>query len=215
MIYFPASPWLRSRVPTMSTPTSRSRHSRSGSSTLGVRPTRRTGRKTVGKGGIVSGFLSAVILAPDDGIGVVVFSNTGGLDGRGASEPLAAALLRRLLGLPDQAIRTDIPARPETWHEICGWYSPDPGPVTNLFLRAPMGAGAEVMVRGNLSHTSTGPAAPGAQRFPAGPNDASPGSRSSHPAGSRGPAAAGRGRRTPARWRCSGRWCRCTGSRAR
>ena len=44
-------------------------------------------------------------------------------------------------------IRTDIPARPEAWSEICGWYSPDPGPVTNLFTRALMGAGAEVTVR--------------------------------------------------------------------
>jgi len=79
------------------------------------------------------------------------------VSGRGASEPLAAALLRRLLGLPDQAIRTDIPARPETWHEICGWYTPDPGPVTNLFVRAPMGAGAEVMVRaGHLGRLNPG-----------------------------------------------------------
>ena len=53
-----------------------------------------------------------------------------------------------LLGLPDQAIRTDIPARPETWSELCGWYSPDPGPVTNLFTRALFGAGAEVTVHG-------------------------------------------------------------------
>lgn len=52
--------------------------------------------------------LSAMVLAPDAGIRVVVFSNTGGLDGRGVSEPLAAALLRRLLGLPDEAIRTAV-----------------------------------------------------------------------------------------------------------
>jgi hypothetical protein len=106
-----------------------------------------SGHKTVGKTGIVSGFHCAIVLAPEDGIGVVVLSNTGGLDGRNATAPLAAALLRRQLGFPDQAIRTDIPAPPETWSEICGWYSPDPGPVTNLFTRALMGAGAEVTVR--------------------------------------------------------------------
>ncbi len=105
-----------------------------------------SGHPTIGKTGIVSGFHSAIVLAPQDRIGVVVLSNTGGLDGRNATAPLAAALLRRRLGLPDQAIRTDIPARPETWTEICGWYSPDPGPVTNLFTRALMGAGAEVTV---------------------------------------------------------------------
>jgi CubicO group peptidase (beta-lactamase class C family) len=105
------------------------------------------GHKTVVKTGIVSGFHSAMALAPDEGIGLIVFSNTGGLDGRGAPEPLAPAVLRRLLGLPIDPIRTDIPPRPETWSEICGWYSPDAGPVTNLFSRALVGAGAEVVVR--------------------------------------------------------------------
>jgi CubicO group peptidase (beta-lactamase class C family) len=98
--------------------------------------------------GIVSGFLSDMVLAPDDGLGVVVFSNTGGLDGRGAPELLAPALVRRVLGLPDAAIRTDLPARPERWSELCGRYSPDAGPVTNLFVRAAIGAGYEVTVRG-------------------------------------------------------------------
>jgi CubicO group peptidase (beta-lactamase class C family) len=115
---------------------------------LGFEPNVESGHPTVWKTGVVSGFLSAMVVAPDDRLGIVVFSNTGGLDGRGAAEPLAAALLRRLLSLPDQAIRTDIPPRPETWSEICGWYSPDPGPVTNLFMRALWGAGAEVLVRG-------------------------------------------------------------------
>jgi CubicO group peptidase (beta-lactamase class C family) len=113
---------------------------------LGFEPGEESEHATVGKTGIVSGFLSAMVLAPDDGIGIVVLSNTGGLDGRGVSEPLAAALLRRRLGLPDAAIRADIPVRPESWSELCGWYSPDPGPVTNLFVRALMGAGAEVTV---------------------------------------------------------------------
>ncbi len=115
---------------------------------LGFEPGEEGGHRTVGKAGIVSGFLSAMVLALDAGIGVVVFSNTGGLNGRIAPELLASALLRRLLGLPDQVIRTDIPARPETWSEVCGWYSPDAGPVTNLFVRALVGAGAEVTVRG-------------------------------------------------------------------
>jgi CubicO group peptidase (beta-lactamase class C family) len=102
--------------------------------------------KTIAKTGIVSGFHSAMVLAPEGRIGVVVLSNTGGLDGRNVTAPLAAALLRRRLGLPDHAIRTDIPGRAEVWSEICGWYSPDPGPVTSLFTRALMGAGAEVTV---------------------------------------------------------------------
>ena len=104
-------------------------------------------RRTVGHDGIVPGFLSEMLLAPDDGVGVVVLGNTGGLDGRGAPEPLGVALVRRLLGLPDEAVHCDVPAHPETWHELCGWYGPDPGPVTNLFTRAFLGAGAEVTVR--------------------------------------------------------------------
>jgi hypothetical protein len=77
-----------------------------------------------------------------------VLANTGGLDGRGAPETLAITLLRRLLGLPDQAIRTDLPARPETWSELCGWYGMAPGPLTNAFNRLTFGVGVEVAVRG-------------------------------------------------------------------
>ncbi len=106
------------------------------------------GHKTVGKTGILSGFHSAMALAPGEGIGVIVFSNTGGLDGRGAPIPLATMLLRLLLGLSVDPIRIDIAPRPETWSEICGWYGLAPGPVTNLSLRALMGAGAEVVVQG-------------------------------------------------------------------
>ncbi len=43
-----------------------------------------SGHKTIAKTGIVSGFHSAIVLAPEDRIGVVVLSNTGGLDGRNA-----------------------------------------------------------------------------------------------------------------------------------
>ena len=133
------------------------------------------GQRTVSKTGIVSGFHSAMALAPDKGIGVVAFSNTGGLDGRNATEPLAATLLRRLLGLPANVLRTDIPPRPETWSEICGWYSPTPGPVTNLFPRALMGAGAEVIVEGG--HLTLKPLTPipamrhGFRLYPDDPDD--------------------------------------------
>jgi CubicO group peptidase (beta-lactamase class C family) len=115
---------------------------------LGFELARNRHHRVVRKGGTMSGFLSAFSLAPDEGVGVVVLTNTGGLDNRGIAEPLAGALLRQLLGLPDTAVRTDIPPHPEIWHELCGWYAPDPGPVTNLFTRATLGAGVEVAVRG-------------------------------------------------------------------
>ncbi len=103
--------------------------------------------RIVGHDGTVSGFLSAITLAPDDNVGVVVLANTGGLDGRGAPLPLADALLRRLLGLPDDQFPADLPAHPEVWADICGWYSPPPGPMTNRFTRLVMGAGVEARVR--------------------------------------------------------------------
>jgi hypothetical protein len=114
---------------------------------LGFEPHEEHGRMLVGKGGTVSGFLSALKMAPDEQVGVVVLTNTGGLNNRGVPEPLAAALTRRLLRLPDDPVRDDIAPRPEVWGALCGWYAPDAGPVTNLFLRLGMGAGVEVAVR--------------------------------------------------------------------
>ena len=133
------------------------------------------GHKTVGKVGTLSGFHSAISLAPREGIGVVVFSNTGGLDGRGAPTPLATMLIRLLLGLSVDPIRIEVPPRPENWAEICGWYGLAQGPVTNLFMRALMGAGAEVVVQGG--HLMLKPLTPipamrrGFRLYPDDPND--------------------------------------------
>jgi CubicO group peptidase (beta-lactamase class C family) len=84
------------------------------------------GRRTVGHDGIWPGFLSQVVMAPDDGVGVVAFANTGTLSGQGAPVPLGFALLRDALGLPDDGVRTDPPERPEQWRDVCGWYAPAP-----------------------------------------------------------------------------------------
>jgi CubicO group peptidase (beta-lactamase class C family) len=113
---------------------------------LGFDLLRESGVTTVSKGGTMDGFLSQLVLAPDEGTGLVVLTNTGGLSAQGAAMPLGTALLRVLLGLPEDPLRADIPPRPEVWSELCGWYAPAPGPVTNLFTRALMGAGAEVVI---------------------------------------------------------------------
>jgi CubicO group peptidase (beta-lactamase class C family) len=89
------------------------------------------GRWTVGHDGIWIGFLSDMVLAPADGIGVLAFANTGGFDRRGAPVPVANALLRGLLGLPDDAVRTDVPGQPEVWSDLTGWYSFGPGVLTD------------------------------------------------------------------------------------
>jgi CubicO group peptidase (beta-lactamase class C family) len=133
------------------------------------------GHQTIEHGGVVAGFLSTIVLAPDDGIGVIVLTNTGRLDARGIAEPLAGALLRVLLDLPEGALRTDLAPHPEVWHELCGWYGPDPGPVTNLFSRALVGVGAQVHVRdGHLELRTLTPVAglrEGLRLYPDDPDD--------------------------------------------
>jgi CubicO group peptidase (beta-lactamase class C family) len=105
------------------------------------------GHRTVGHDGIWTGFLADLVLAPDEGIGVLAFANTGGFDGRGAPVPVANALLRRLLGLADDAVRSDVPEQPRIWGDLCGWYALGPGVFTDPQPRALLGAGVEVVVR--------------------------------------------------------------------
>lgn len=106
------------------------------------------GRRVAAKDGVVSGFLAAMALAPSAGTGVLALANTGGLSGRGAAIEVVGAVLRELLDLPENPVRHDIAPRPDVWRQLCGWYAPAPGVVTNLFTRALMGAGAEVLVEG-------------------------------------------------------------------
>ena len=103
----------------------------------------------VGHDGIWTGFRTDMVLTPDAGIGVLAFANTGSFDPRGAPVPVADALARSLLGLPKDAVRTDVPEHPEVWRELCGWYSFGPGVLTDPQPRMMLGAGAEVVVRHN------------------------------------------------------------------
>jgi CubicO group peptidase (beta-lactamase class C family) len=105
------------------------------------------GHRTVGHDGIWKGFLSNMVLAPGEGIGVLAFANTGGFDRRGAPVPVANALLRSLLGRPDDAVRTDVPENPRIWSDLTGWYSFGPGVLTDPQPRLMLGSGVEVVVR--------------------------------------------------------------------
>jgi CubicO group peptidase (beta-lactamase class C family) len=103
------------------------------------------GHRAVEHQGILPGFNSQIFLAPDDGVGVVAFTNGA----RGAMLWLpeeASGLLRQLLGVPDEVIRADVPQHPEVWDDLCGWYRL-PGPLTDVRVRSMIGAGAEVFVR--------------------------------------------------------------------
>jgi CubicO group peptidase (beta-lactamase class C family) len=100
---------------------------------------------TVGHDGIWLGFHSALVLAPDQGTGVVAFANTGPFSPLAAAGPVASAVLRSILGLPGDAVRTGVPEQPWAWRELCGWYSLGPGVLTDPQPRM-LGA-VEVAVR--------------------------------------------------------------------
>jgi CubicO group peptidase (beta-lactamase class C family) len=101
------------------------------------------GHRTVGHDGGWPGFVSTMVVAPDDGLAVLAFTNAGSVTPGRVSD----AVLREILGVAADGPRRDVPEHPEVWGGICGWYGPDPGPLTNARVRMFMGAGAEVIVR--------------------------------------------------------------------
>ena len=102
------------------------------------------GHLAVEHDGILPGFDAQIFLAPDDGVGVMAFAN-GARRGMHWLAPEAGGLLRRLLGVPDPVIRTDVPHHPEIWADLCGWYRFSAHPTDPA--RFAIGAGAEVFVR--------------------------------------------------------------------
>jgi CubicO group peptidase (beta-lactamase class C family) len=103
------------------------------------------GHRIVSHDGIWHGFHAAMMLAPDDGVGVLAFANTGPFSPLSAAAPAASSVLRGLLGLPADVVRTGIPEQPWVWHQLCGWYSLGPGLLVDPQPR--MLGGAEVAVR--------------------------------------------------------------------
>jgi hypothetical protein len=100
----------------------------------------------VGHDGILPGFNSMLLVAPDDGLAVIAFTNGS----RGAflwMETEFHRLLRHLLDAPVETIRADIPHRPDIWHELCGRYR-SPAHISDLRQRLAIPGGVEVLVRG-------------------------------------------------------------------
>jgi CubicO group peptidase (beta-lactamase class C family) len=102
------------------------------------------GHLAVEHDGILLGFDSQIFLAPDDGVGVMAFAN-GARRGFHWLTPEVGGILRHLLGVPDEEMRTDVPQHPEIWGDLCGWYHfsahlTDP-------TKLAFGAGVEVFVR--------------------------------------------------------------------
>lgn len=98
-------------------------------------------------GGGWPGFTSAMVFAPDDGVGVLAFTNVTTLL---APRVIAMRLLRRALGLPEPASRLPRPGvleRPFVRSELVGAYGPHPGLLTNVRAWLAFGGEAHVSVR--------------------------------------------------------------------
>lgn len=103
------------------------------------------GHRIVGHEGILPGFNSVSLVAPDDGVGLIGFTN--GSRGAMAWLPFELGrLLHRVLGVPDEGVRSDVAHHPEIWADLCGRYE-FPKRVSDLRNRIVLGAGAQVFVR--------------------------------------------------------------------
>ncbi len=103
--------------------------------------------RVAGHDGGWPGFISALLVAPDAGLGVLAFTNTtSGL----APHSLTERALARLLGVPDDADteRRAVPASPHLWPELAGIYKPLPGLGTNFRSWQLLGGEVEVGVQG-------------------------------------------------------------------
>jgi len=96
--------------------------------------------------GLMPGFSSQMMLAPDDGIGLVALTN-GAHAAKAWLVTEMAGVLRQILGVPDDAVRSDVAQHPEVWPQLCGWYAfrGSPRDVQRWFI-----AGADVRVRSGL-----------------------------------------------------------------
>jgi len=103
--------------------------------------------RVCGHDGNVPGFASALLVAPDDGVGTIALTNTSSFIG---AHLLAAACLRAALGEPDPArepLGSKVEPRLHLWPELVGAYAPLPGFLTNLRSWQLTGGEAEVFVR--------------------------------------------------------------------
>lgn len=102
--------------------------------------------RTAGHDGNVPGFASALLTAPDDGVGVIVLTNTASFFG---AHVLATELLSELLGVRESSSvgALDVPERPELWPGLVGNYAPARGFLTNLRTWQMLGGEVSVVVR--------------------------------------------------------------------
>jgi CubicO group peptidase (beta-lactamase class C family) len=105
------------------------------------------GHLVVGHGGILPGFNSQLFVAPEDRVAVMAFVTGGHLAMLWLPSEMGR-LINELLGVPVEAVRTDLPQHPEVWGELCGRYT-FTGRLTDIRARLMTGMGARVFVRGD------------------------------------------------------------------
>ncbi|MET7772750.1 serine hydrolase domain-containing protein [Nocardia sp. NPDC005366] len=102
------------------------------------------GHRVIEHQGILTGFDSQIWVAPDDKVGVMAFTN-------GAHRAMlwlpaeTSSLMRGLLGVADEEIRTDVAQHPALWGQLCGDYRV-PGRLSDVRAKAMVGAGIRVQV---------------------------------------------------------------------
>jgi CubicO group peptidase (beta-lactamase class C family) len=101
--------------------------------------------RVAGHDGGWSGFVSAMRFAPDDGVGVLAFTNTSAGT---APHEVSERVLRRLLDLPEEPEQPRVVERPHLWPELVGVYKLPRGPMTNLRWWPVIGGELEVLVKG-------------------------------------------------------------------
>jgi len=102
--------------------------------------------RLVGHDGILPGFNTTLLVAPDDGLAIIALTN-GSAGAVKWMEPEFKTLLCHLLDGPDEVIGSDVPHRPEVWRELCGRYRL-PARISDLRERLAIPGGVDVFVRG-------------------------------------------------------------------
>jgi CubicO group peptidase (beta-lactamase class C family) len=108
------------------------------------------GHRIVGHDGGVNGFVSYLRVAPDDGVGVVAFTNSANLKVSLAIDRFGDELLRAALAVGGAGTATpgsEVEERSGVWPELCGTYGLPPGLNTNLRPWMLLGGEVEVFVR--------------------------------------------------------------------
>jgi CubicO group peptidase (beta-lactamase class C family) len=101
------------------------------------------GIRMAGHDGGWRGFTSAMWLAPERGVGAVVFTNTSTLL---APHALAIELIRQACGVNGQAAGRPLVEQPTLWSELCGTYRPLRGFNSNFRLWG-LGGALRIFVR--------------------------------------------------------------------